>query len=78
MLGDANSVTAIFRWGRDAPEEVLLALGVTGQRYAWLISLSPPATNGFPATTAAHSPCAVSPCELDQRFASKNPPGIWR
>lgn len=32
MLGGANSVTAIFRWGRDAPAEVLLPLGVTGHR----------------------------------------------
>jgi predicted transposase YbfD/YdcC len=29
MLGGANSVAAIFRWARDAPDEILLALGVT-------------------------------------------------
>ena len=32
MLGGANSVTGIFRWGRDAPEEVLLALGITAHK----------------------------------------------
>jgi predicted transposase YbfD/YdcC len=32
MLGGANSVTAIFRWGRDAPDEVLLALGITARK----------------------------------------------
>lgn len=29
MLGGANSVAGIFRWGRDAPDEVLSALGFT-------------------------------------------------
>jgi predicted transposase YbfD/YdcC len=29
MLGGASSVAAIFRWARDAPDEILLALGVT-------------------------------------------------
>lgn len=32
MLGGANSVAGIFRWGRDAPAEVLLALGITAHR----------------------------------------------
>lgn len=32
MLGGANSVTGIFRWGRDAPEEVLVALGITAHK----------------------------------------------
>src|SRR4051812_8219318 len=32
MLGGANSVAGIFRWGRDAPEEVLLALGITAHK----------------------------------------------
>src|SRR5260370_2618930 len=32
MLGGANSVTAIYRWGRDAPEHVLVALGVTARK----------------------------------------------
>jgi predicted transposase YbfD/YdcC len=32
MLSGANSVTAIYRWGRDAPEQVLVALGVTARK----------------------------------------------
>jgi predicted transposase YbfD/YdcC len=32
MLGGANSVAGIFRWGRDAPEEVLEALGFTAHK----------------------------------------------
>src|ERR1700737_441935 len=32
MLGGANSVTAIFLWGRDAPEEVLVSLGITAHK----------------------------------------------
>jgi predicted transposase YbfD/YdcC len=32
MLGGANSVAAIHRWARDAPREILLALGVRAHR----------------------------------------------
>src|SRR5947208_5727879 len=45
MLGGANSVAAIARWARDAPPQVLLALGVTA--HARTGRLRPPSLKTF-------------------------------